>query len=99
MFVKESAMAIEFDFRKYPGRKSSNIRRDHGDPLISIITPYYNDRDIIWDTCQSVVNQTFPWFEWIIVDDGSDDEYTLKTLKEIEAFDRSEEHTSELQSR
>ena len=80
-------MAIEFDFRKYPGRKSSNIRRDHGDPLISIITPYYNDRDIIWDTCQSVVNQTFPWFEWIIVDDGSDDEYTLKTLKEIEAFD------------
>ena len=39
-------------------------------PIISIITPYYNAGKYIEETARSVLNQTFKNFEWIIVDDG-----------------------------
>ena len=41
---------------------------------ISIITPYYNCHEYIEETAKSVLNQTFPFFEWIIVDDNSSKE-------------------------
>ena len=40
-------------------------------PIISIITPFLNAEEFIEETAKSVLNQTFPFFEWIIVDDGS----------------------------
>ena len=43
-------------------------------PIISIVTPYYNAQDYIEETAKSVLSQTFPYFEWIIVDDGSSKE-------------------------
>ena len=52
-------------------------------PLVSIITPAYNCKNAIEDTVNSVLSQTFKDFEWIIVDDCSNDgsiDY-LKTLK------------------
>ncbi len=42
-------------------------------PLISIITPSFNRSEIIHETAESVFNQTYPHWEWIIVDDGSTD--------------------------
>lgn len=41
------------------------------EPLISIITPYYNAGATIEQTYRCVMEQTFPYFEWIIVNDGS----------------------------
>lgn len=55
-------------------------------PIISIITPYYNGQDYIDETAQSVLNQTFTNFEWIIVDDASSKQGKEK-LKEIEKLD------------
>ena len=55
-------------------------------PIISIITPYHNGQDYIDETAQSVLNQTFTNFEWIIVDDGSSKEGKEK-LKDIENLD------------
>ena len=86
-------MAIEFDFEKQPGRsnrkgKGAPVRYGAEEPLISIITAFYNDGSFLRQTCQSVLDQTFPWFEWIIVDDGSDDEGSITVLKEISAFDQ-----------
>lgn len=53
--------------------------------LVSIITPCYNGARHIGETIVSVINQTYPHWEMIIIDDGSEDrsaevvdEYTKK---------------------
>jgi glycosyltransferase involved in cell wall biosynthesis len=43
------------------------------DKLVSIIIPTYNRADLIGETIQSVIDQTYTNWELIIVDDGSDD--------------------------
>lgn len=42
-------------------------------PLISIVIPLYNRKDLIRETLTSVQAQTYPHWEAIIVDDGSTD--------------------------
>lgn len=42
-------------------------------PEVSIITPCYNSSKFIEETAQSVLNQTFTDFEWLITDDKSSD--------------------------
>ena len=71
---------LEFDFSKEPGRCLLNRNLQYeGKPLVSIITPYYNAGKYFEQTFNCVMNQTFPWFEWIIVDDSSTrkDDYNL----------------------
>lgn len=43
-------------------------------PLVSIITPTFNRADFLVLAAQTVISQTHPGFEWIIVDDGSTDD-------------------------
>lgn len=79
---------MQFDFSQQPG-----LKRWHDDrvktekPMLSIITPYYNGGRHIRQTCGCVLDQTFPWFEWIIVDDGSTNEADIRLLGEIAAQD------------
>ncbi len=42
-------------------------------PTLSIITIYYNIKDEIERTCESIINQSWQGFEWIVVDGGSTD--------------------------
>src|SRR5258706_3587678 len=42
-------------------------------PLVSVIIPVYNAQDYIQQTMQSVLRQTMPDFELIIMNDGSTD--------------------------
>ncbi|MBI1877687.1 MAG: glycosyltransferase [Chloroflexi bacterium] len=43
-------------------------------PLVSVIIPAYNAQNFIGETIQSVINQTYPDWEMLVVDDGSTDE-------------------------
>lgn len=41
--------------------------------VVSIITPSFNRADIVHETAESIFKQTYPHWEWMIVDDGSTD--------------------------
>lgn len=43
-------------------------------PLVSVITPVYNAADWLEKTIRSVLDQTWPDFELILIDDGSEDD-------------------------
>ncbi len=67
-------------------------------PLVSIIIPTYNRGDLLTETIQSVINQTYPHWELIIVDDGSTDNSRLivERFKGISIKYLSQDHTGKL---
>ena len=78
------------DYKKRPGNKITTI----GDllnknikPTISIITPFYNGGETLLETANSVISQTYPFFEWIIVNDGSPDKESVKKLENVSKID------------
>lgn len=56
-------------------------------PLISIITTVYNNEKYVENAIDSILNQNYEDFEYIIVDDGSTDN-TPKILDEISSTDK-----------
>lgn len=56
----------------------------YSDSLVSIIIPCYNDAQYIEQSVQSALDQTYPYKEIIVVDDGSNAE-TKAVLKKIES--------------
>ena len=63
---------VFFDYEKEPGKKVKDIiAKCDKKPLVSIITSYYNASSYMMQTINCVLNQTFPFWEWIIVNDGS----------------------------
>lgn len=79
----------EFNFAKEPGMKKYNSR-DYveKEPLISVIVPYYNSGEYIEQTILCILNQTFPYYEILIIDDGSTDLKSLDKLEEIQKLDK-----------
>jgi glycosyltransferase involved in cell wall biosynthesis len=57
------------------------------DPLVSIVIPTKNRRDLLRETIDSVVSQTYVKWEAIVVDDGSDD-HTGEMIQSIGATDQ-----------
>lgn len=81
---------MNFDYSKKPGQKVELIGelKNKEKPTISIITPFYNGGKTLQETANSVFSQTYPYFEWIIVDDGSKDEESLKELDRVAKLDK-----------
>ena len=77
------------DYSKYPGKKIKTIGEiiNKEKATISIVTPFYNSGKTILETANSILSQTYPYFEWLIVDDGSKDKESLKFLDEVEKMD------------
>lgn len=77
-----------FDYTMVPGKELiKNKAINDKEPIISIITGYYNCKKYIRQTVNSVINQTFPYWEWIIVNDGSTEDGTDEILEEISKLD------------
>ncbi|MEM8524122.1 MAG: glycosyltransferase [Bacteroidota bacterium] len=54
-------------------------------PLVSVIMPVFNSQDYVCQAIQSILNQTYTHFEFLIFDDGSTD----NSLAIIQSFDDS----------
>lgn len=83
-------MKEEFDFSKEPGIQLLNNRKyeEEKEPIISVIIPFYNDKKYIEQSVNCILNQTFPYYEILIIDDGSKDEESLKKLEEVSKIDK-----------
>lgn len=80
---------MKFDYSKEPGRVLLNRKMNIEDsPLVSIITPYHNAGKYFEQTFRCVLNQTFPWWEWIIVDDGSTNQADVTFLEQLAVQDQ-----------
>ena len=80
---------MDINYELSPGRKLEKLEfEDSNKTIVSIITPYYNGEKYIEETANSVLNQTFPYFEWIIVDDDSPNKEAQEKLKQIEKMDK-----------
>jgi len=51
-------------------------------PLVTIVTPSYNQKPFLADTLQSIAQQDYPYIEHIVIDGGSTDG-TLELLQQV----------------
>jgi glycosyltransferase involved in cell wall biosynthesis len=56
-------------------------------PLISFFTPIYNTGDKLYRTFESVKNQSYSNWEWVMVNDSTDGGKTLKIAEDIASKD------------
>lgn len=78
-----------FDYTKEPGKtlENQNWKKGTEEPIISVIMPFYNDKAYIRQSVNCILNQTFPCFELLIIDDGSTDNESLEVLEDISKLD------------
>lgn len=76
-----------FDYKLEPGKDVIKSEYENIDTVISVIIPFFNDGKYIRQTVNSVLNQTFPNYEILIIDDGSNDQASIEKLNDIQKMD------------
>ena len=77
-----------FNFKLEPGKNLDNYYKyEKHEPVISIVICIYNGGEYLLQTVNSVLNQTYPYYELIIIDDGSTDKETLKIIDQVVKMD------------
>ena len=56
-------------------------------PVVTILTPFYNTGEVFHQTAQSILQQSLQQFEWLIINDGSDDPLSLRILENYRQSD------------
>lgn len=80
-------MAKSWDSYPIPAKLPPVWIADAARPLISVVTPSYNQGPYIRETIESVLRQDYPNLEYWVIDGGSTDE-TLAVIREYEADPR-----------
>lgn len=75
--TKEEIGEVGYEIAMY------NIIRDRGRDLISVFTPVYNTGELLYQTYESLRNQTYDNWEWVIVNDSTDERKTGNVIKNI----------------
>lgn len=78
---------IDYDFSLEPGKDLNVKKYSNNKPIISVIIPFYNDFKYIEQSVKCILNQSYPYYEIIIVDDGSTDKESLIKLEEVSKLD------------
>ena len=65
----------------------NQILKQDNSKLVSYFTPTYNTGVRLYETYQSLLNQTYQNWEWVVVDDSNDDGKTLQIVKNIASLD------------
>ena len=84
----------QYKFLRYKEEREKRIPLDLSkihvpqiDGLVSVILPVYNGADILAESIESVLAQTYTNFEFIIINDGSKDN-SLEIARSYEAKDK-----------
>lgn len=68
-----------------PSRPSVRYAPAAGDalPAVSVVTPFYNTGTVFLETLHCVLQQTLQQWEWLVINDGSDDPRSLELLEQL----------------
>lgn len=89
MVMSSTASPADFSWAAYPRPSDlpAPVINDPALPLVSIVTPSYNQGAYIRETMDSILSQDYPNIEYWVIDGGSADQ-TLSILREYEADPR-----------
>lgn len=77
------------DYKLEYGKTRNNVREyEDYKIVISIVTPAWNSTDKIFQLANCILNQTYPYYEWLIIDDGSTNKDSLKYYDEVAKMDK-----------
>ncbi len=80
----------DFEFTPaHPLRKSFGyqLKRGKDSPLVSIVTPFHDMGRVFLETAQSILGQSLQQWEWLIVNDGSNESQASQILAEYRNLD------------
>lgn len=87
--ITESAVTEEIGQVAYQCSMESMLSPEglENSSMISYFTPIYNTGEKLYNTYQSLINQTYDNWEWVLVNDSTDGGKTLKIAESIAAKD------------
>lgn len=65
-----------------------SLAEEQAAPVVTILTPFYNTGEVFHQTAQSILQQSLQQFEWLIINDGSDDPLSLQILESYRHSDK-----------